>query len=279
MFSLSYFQDPRFRRERIFWVLVIPLLIILLPGLVFLLYISQTEAPPTQTQEVSAITAEPPIDTPAGGLEEPPADPTAPWISAAEKACLANDKASAANLLQARSPTPEDSVLLWELTTRLQALVGDTNGAMETCRRGIRNAPSQGLHYQMALLLRQQGKLEPALEELNQALSLAPGDAVLSNQRYLLLLQMGKDEQVRGEITAQISTPLPPPANAWIMGVAGLALQKGQYAEAAQLLEQARQVMDAPTFQRLLESPVLSRHQNQPEIFPFFIRNKDILPR
>lgn len=290
MFPFDYFADPRFRQDRIrnvtFYVIGLGLL-----GALLGLLIWQQKKTEAQGRKLAAAPAReivtlekatPEVRRPLLEIEEPETKapqttPTPPpgslgsLISQAQSAYVSGDREKARALMAKVDLNNANSPLGWEMAGLLQADAGKTQEAEEIYSKGILATPSASLHYRRALLLRDKGLYDNALADFEKAVELSPRDIVISNERYLLLVQMGREAQVRKEITDELSSGVASKKNAWIMGLCGVALENGQYQEAAAMLDYARNALNPGTFHELLNNPVLLRYQNRPEIFQYFL--------
>ena len=53
----------------------------------------------------------------------------------------------------------------------------------------------------------------------------------------------------------------------------GMALEKGDYGQARNLLGIGKRTVAPEVFEQMLKNPVISRHESRPEIMPFFFSN------
>ena len=179
---------------------------------------------------------------------------------------------SGVNLVQAGSASG------WELAGILKEADGDKETAFKLYSEGIAASPSEGLYYRRALLLRDCGNFRAALADMGRAVDHAPNDVLLTNERLLLLIQMGMKDQVNEEIHALNSRGGHADASGWIFALCGMALENGKYSEAVNLLALAKKSEPPIVFEQVLKNPVLSRHQGRPQIMPFYIINLKNLP-
>ncbi len=161
----------------------------------------------------------------------------------------------------------------WLLAGVLKEKSGDPSAAMELYSRGIASSPSSNLYYRRALLWRASGNFDSALLDLENVTHLDPGDFLASNERFLLLLQMGRKEQMLAELKEKNVGGNAVREASCVLGLCGLALENGQFSEAAKLLDHGKILLSPETFDQLLINPVLLRHQSNPAILPFYITN------
>ena len=195
-------------------------------------------------------------------------------VEDAVSAFQAGDIVEARKLLAAADLDRAGSSFGWELAGLLKEQEGKMIDAMDFYSRGIAATPAEGLYYRRAILRRARGEFELALGDMDHAAALSPADIVVTNERLLLLVQMGRKEQAARELNAMNSYATD--AKGRIFALIGIALENGDYSQGASLLELGKKSVPPQVFEQMLRNPVLSRHQTRPEILPFYISN---LPR
>lgn len=160
----------------------------------------------------------------------------------------------------------------WELAGMLKESAGDSAGAMELYSRGIAAAPSEWLFYRRGILHRNSGEFDAALEDMDRAVALPPVPPLISNERLLLLIQMGRPAQAVAEIQAAIKDGATN-SGGWIFALCGIALQNGDYQKAEKMLATGKPGMDPSEFHQILKNPVLARHQGRKELMPYYFSN------
>jgi len=161
----------------------------------------------------------------------------------------------------------------WLLAGVLKEKAGDSSAAMDIYSKGIDSSPSPNLYYRRALLFRANGNLEAALGDLEEVVGEEPNDLLASNERFLLLLQMGRKEQMLAELRDKNSGGKSLREGSCVLGLCGLALENGQFSEAVTLLNHGKSLLEPTVFEQLLSNPVILRHQAHPALLPFYIRN------
>lgn len=263
------FHDTRYKDARRLLIGSVAGVALTAGGLTALLWFSE----PQTTEPAKVVVRAPPEPEPE------PAPTPEPTLSSTDRFELAKRAFASGDLNKTREFVQEidlvqlGSPFAWELAGFLQSHFGDKKAAMSTFTQGLASAPSAQLHYRRGVLYREEGDFEHAWEDFDRASRLDRTDFTISNERLMLLTQMGRNDQVREEILAQTTTGLPADIKAWVFGLCALALEKGQYPEAAKLLAFAQKNMDRQAFQRLLANPVILRHQNEPEIFSYYFTN------
>ena len=259
--KVYYLEDERFRHEHNVIAVAITFIFLAFAGITVVFSLRpDDEKPPVYAAVPGAL---PP-------REEAPDSPDK-IIKKAVSSFLSGDNDRANQLLAGVDLEQAASPQAWELAGMLKEGAGDSRGAMEIYSRGIAVAPSEWLFYRRAVLHRANGEFELALDDMDRATASPPVHHLLSNERFLLLIQMGRQDQARAELQA-LNTNGDDPAG-WIFGLCGMALQNGEYQEAGRLLASAKQSADPSVFQQILKSPILSRHQARPELMPFYFSN------
>ena len=192
-------------------------------------------------------------------------------IQVAVMAYTRGDLAAARESISEVDLVKAGSAPAWEVAGLLKERDGDNKAAGNFYSQGITLTPTAGLYYRRAALRRADRDLPRSLEDLERAVLLAPGNPVFSNERLLLLIQMGRTVQAGKEM--KVLSDRGGSAEGWVFGFCGMALEKGDYAQAARLLARAQQIFAPETFAQLLKNPVIVRHQGRPEILPFFFTN------
>ena len=272
---VEYFKDRRYRQNRILMVIMIPLALVLLAGVGELLYRQQNPRRLVGRENFSLPTPNTSPNTSPGAMPgtTPSAMPDAlgKRIEEAVLAFRTGDSDGARKLLEGIDLEKAGVSAGWELAGLLKERGGDKKAASERYSRGIATVPSEGLYYRRAILRRENGEFDLALDDLNQALVLAPADILLSNDRLLLLIQMGHKQQASEEIKAL--NALGTDGSGRVFALCGLLLEDGEYAQGASVLEACKKVLPPHVFDQMLKNPILSRHQGHPEIMPFYIKN------
>jgi len=262
-------QDPRYRQNQILMVIFFPLAALIVGGIVWLLFVQQRDA------AKGASTINNPLSVPVT-MPKPTPTPTPRTgpresIEGAILAFKSGDLEGARRLLAEVNLNRAGSPFGWELAGLLKEREGDKKAALDFYSGGIAATPSEGLHYRRALLLRESGAFDLALRDMDRAMALAPSDIVLSNERLLLLIQMGRKKQVGEELKAL--DILGSEVGGRIFALCGIAMENGEFSRAGNLLAQGKNAVTPQVFDQMLKNPVLSRYQTQPQILPFYISN------
>jgi len=259
--TVHYLEDPRFSHEHNVVTLAATLIFLALAGITVVFSLRHDDEKPPVYAAVP------------GGLPPQEATPDSPdkIIKKAIRAFLSGEKDRAKQLLAGVDLAQAASPLAWELEGMLKEDAGDNRAAMETYSQGIAAAPSEWLFYRRANLHRASGELDLALEDMDSATATPSVHYLLSNERLLLLIQMGRLDQARAELEALDARNAEP--SSWIFGLCGMALQNGDYEKAGRLLASGKQSVDPSIFQQILKNPVISSYQTRPELMPFFFSN------
>lgn len=267
------------------WVFGLPLTLLAVAGILAALYITQH----LPAEENRSRTAGSGARLPAAAQEAIVAPPISPIADAPAAAGVPDDSreriAAALLALKSGDPAGAEKVLsevdlakaafppAWELAGMLREAAGDSRAAMELYSQGIESAPSEGLYYRRAVLRRNDKQFDLALSDMDRATAHPPVHALLTNERILLLIQMGRKKQAGEEIKSLGAHSLE--LAGWIFGLCGMSLENGDYKEAGRLLALGKKSAAPAVFQQILKNPVLSRHQSQPEMMPFYFGNID----
>ncbi len=192
-------------------------------------------------------------------------------IQAAVAAYQSGDRETARTQLAGVDLSRAASAPAWEVAGLLKEFEGDKRSAEDCYSRGLVLAPSAGIYYRRALLRRGDEDFPRALEDLDRAVALSPENIVFTNDRLLLLIQMGSKDRAGAEMKALSDRG--GSAGGWIFGFCGMALENGDYRKAASLLARAKKSVPPHVFAQMLMNPVIARHQSRPEILPFFFTN------
>ena len=259
--EVHYLEDARYSHEHNVLAAASAIIFLALAGIAVVFSLPRDEgAPPVYAAVPGGLPAR----------EEAPDTPDK-IIKEAIRAFLSDEKDRANQLLAGVDLEQAASPPAWELAGMLKEYAGDSRAAMEIYSRGIATTPSEGLFYRRAILHRTSGEFDLALDDMDRATASPPVHHLLSNERILLLIQMGRIDQAKAELQAHNTRNDDP--GAWIFGLCGMALQNGEYQEASRLLASAKQSADPSVFQQILKNPVLSRHQMRPELMPFYFSN------
>ncbi|MEX1120031.1 MAG: hypothetical protein WEB60_14690 [Terrimicrobiaceae bacterium] len=265
--DFRFFEDPRFRKERLMWVILIPVSLLIITGVVVAFFLQQAE--PSEAD--MARNSQPLVELPERPLT--PEEQANRSAGDARQAFLDKEFDKARELLSTVDLEALQSASAWELAGRLQLEAVDQSAAMTSFTKGLALDPSPGLLFRQALLLRDSGKLEEALAQVRLAREKAPSDPVISNEYYLLQIQMGQAGQVTADIEELIAQTGTLGSENWVVALAGVFLDRGDYAEGARFLNLGKKALDPVAFRQLLENPVLLRHQGHPDILPLYLEN------
>ncbi len=133
-------------------------------------------------------------------------------------------------------------------------------------------------HYQMAELLRRQGKLTDAVNVARQALlRVRPGSGV-SRSTVALKLRLAQIEDGQtSEVEAALAEAMksPPVAPEWMFTAAALDLQRGNVAAAAEWLGRARGILPRDEFIGWVDDYFFRQHSTAPELAAFRVSDDE----
>ena len=258
-----FFNHPLYGRERIFLYIVLPVSLLLAAGVAVAIFLSHSRpaAPAASAEPVAPLPLLPTKPT------------TAELVNKAKKAYESGDAERALFGLAKIDLSKAHSPVGWELAGLLREKEGDQTGAFEAYSKGISSNPSADLFYRRALVYRAWQNLPAALGDLDAANRMDPHDPLYTNERYLLLIQMGLKDKVRAELTGFITSGVRTDTKEWIFALAAIALENAQYDDATETLAACRDAFSSGLFVKILKNPVMQRYQARPEIFPFYINN------
>lgn len=269
----GFFDDPRYRQERILLVIVVPVSILLLAGVGTLLYFRETRVkePPRLLTADRVVESE----------QDAEAAPKVEQLSAARTAFQEGDYALAAQRLRAEFPGGVESMTpeALELLARIEEKLGNDGEALALYSRAIDSKPSGVLFYRRGVLHRKADRLKEAREDFDNAADLEPSDMLISNERYLLMIQMGDQPVVEEAIRLKMDLGLQSSKIGWAAALAAIALDKGNNDDAVMLLKALHSATDDQFFETLLANPVLIKYQNNPAVLPFFIQTSTLRQR
>ena len=145
----------------------------------------------------------------------------------------------------------------------------DLPEAERQMREAIAAEPENGRgYYNLSEVLRWQNRPREALEQLETAQKLQPGDPVLPLKIRLTHLEIGERLTfIRPKNAAGVERP----DASWILTEAALALRGGKFEKAEALLDQARNELDPGFFYPLLkEDHFFQSYKSEPNLARFF---------
>ncbi|MEI8313316.1 MAG: hypothetical protein WCH98_21410, partial [Verrucomicrobiota bacterium] len=171
MQRFTYFQDLRYRKDRITLVVFLSIAVILLAG--------------------AALLLRPKPPQPEGNSPSATAGNSRKEIDEATRLFLSGDLDASRRILLQVDLQNANSAEGWELAGILEEAVGNNPSALTQYTRGLALRPSASLYWHRAHLLRQRGDFAPAMKDMDLAAAAAPRDVTISNERLLLMVQAG----------------------------------------------------------------------------------------
>lgn len=139
--------------------------------------------------------------------------------------------------------------------------------AEEYLRRSIAADPANPYpHFELASILRYSGKRQEALEEVRAAmarLSAVDSHLVMDVTAHIMERETMADAQLPPDVGTTDNVQKLVPA-------AYVAMRRGNFDRAAELLNQARQGMTPDVFTYVVNDPAIRRYRNEPKLQPFF---------
>lgn len=258
----GFFGDRVVGKERVFLFLVLPPLLLVTAGLVYV----QVKPPARQAQRSTELQAAPEVRTPAltpndliRSLDEAEAMEMQAVTSGTpediQSACAAFEKIAASN--------PE-SDRAWGGLGRCLNAQQKYAEALRALDRACRLNVVEARHFAArGTARRAQGNFRGALADYGDSLRLKSGDPMVSNLILLLTLQMGDDGLYSQKLNTIARSLNEPPDATWAIAAVASEMRAGNFELAAALLRQAGGIMPEAQIQSLLKDPVFSDRRGQ----------------
>lgn len=181
-----------------------------------------------------------------------------------------SDEAEAGRLAYASIAAGESVPQAYNLIGTMAARRRDFPVAAWAFQKGAEASPADPMIlYNWSEALRAQGQTAEAIEKLRAAIQRNPGEPLFAFKLRLARIEAGEEQDIIPDVDRELA--LTPPAGDWLMTAAAIALRRERYADAANLLGEARNRMQPILFFGLLqEDPFFSKFKEQPMIAPFY---------
>lgn len=123
-----------------------------------------------------------------------------------------------------------------------------------------------------ARALREQGKLDVAIRDLEEAAAVEPGNVVASNLLMIVRIENGQADEVRGIVASNQAAEIQSTAELWLFGAAALALHDNDVPGAVEYFGRFRTVSGATLAAQLLRDPFFDPYRNDVALVPYFLR-------
>ena len=262
-----YFADPRWRRERLFLCVVLPLVVFLLVGIVVAFVDKERRFAESLKAAQALEQAAQPI--PPAATQTPRPKETS-YESKGAAALAAGDLVSARVLLQEALVEPGSKTGVYHKLGLLELEAGHAEAAVRNFSVSLGLEARQPLAYLgRSEALRRLNRTTEALSDLHAAQTLEPANPVFSNKLLLARLEAGEKEAVQRDLQTARDLDTRALEPSWLGGAAGLAVQNGRVDEAAEILLRLRPRVSPQTFQLILSDRVFDQARTHQAFSPF----------
>lgn len=142
--------------------------------------------------------------------------------------------------------------------------------ARELFMLNVQAEPDSGLHaYNVGAVMRRMGEPGQALDFLAKAIELGGTDPILAAYNWrLALIELGRADELLEKVNRALDEE--PPGGDWLMTAAAIALSRGFFSEAAELLDLAGQRLDSELFSELMTDRFFREFANHPDLARFY---------
>ncbi|MEX1119061.1 MAG: tetratricopeptide repeat protein [Terrimicrobiaceae bacterium] len=159
----------------------------------------------------------------------------------------------------------------WSHLGRVQQSRGETKEAITSFTKAIEFSQQKAFDlYLRAGLLRAQGDLPAAIQDLEQAAQIDPSSVGIANSVMIFKIQNGGQDEVRSLVEAYERTGIRRNAQFWLLGAAAVAMQDGNAVRATRCLEALQVLIAKPLLAELLADPFFDPYRDQPDFQAFF---------
>lgn len=257
----EYFSDPRFRSERLFIVFGIPAILAVLIGVALLLYSGQNTVPDRNT--------EPPPELRAAKVIE-----IALTSFQLAEIAMKEDRLEEAQLFFEKSISEgqnvDQSLFLLGTLVKQERKYPE---AISIFDQAIQRHPTGRQYYNRAECHLALENYDQAFSDLSAAVATSPSEALFTNKRYLFMVGHGRKQEVTDAINIRVRTGVESDRDSWVMAAAAIALEQGEPATAAVILEGAKNLLPEGDFHSLLQDPAFEPFRSNPHIVPFLADN------
>jgi tetratricopeptide (TPR) repeat protein len=149
-----------------------------------------------------------------------------------------------------------ESAEAWSHLGRVQQKKGETAEALASFTKAVDFSQDKAFNlFLRARLLRSQGDLAAAINDLEAAASADPSSVGVANTLMLLKIQNGNQAEVRSLVEAYEKSGINRNAQFWLLGAAAIAMQDGNSIRATRCLEALKLTMAEPLLFELLADP------------------------
>ncbi len=253
----EYFSDPRFGRERIFWGISLPAILIVLPLLLVVMFMDEIR---------EAWEAEKPDARGTLVTTGPEA------LELAKQEILLGNSREAEGILRAASLRGGDQAAAGRMLGELLRGQGRFKEAAEAFSAAILLAPVAEDFFRRGQCAFSIGNHEEAGRDFAMAAELSPSNPLYSNRHYLFLISRGETEAVRNRMNLDIQLGVKNTMDGWVVAAAAVALQEDKVNTAANLLAEASARFSGADLADLLQAPAFDPYRQIPSVAAFLFR-------
>lgn len=254
MSFFQYFADPRWRRERLFLCVVLPLVIVLLAGIV-VAFVEKERRFAESLKAAEALEQVTPPIAPAVVPAEPVVSVS--YLDKGVAAREAGDLASARVFLQEALEEPGSKEGIYYQLGLLELEAGEAEAAARNFSVSLGLEPRQPLAYLgRSEALRRLDRTTEALSDLHAAQTLEPANPLIANKLLLVRLEAGQKDAVQRDLQSAIDLDTRALEPSWLGGAAGFSAQNGDVSQAVEFLEKLRPRVPSATFQAIVTDRV-----------------------
>jgi tetratricopeptide (TPR) repeat protein len=266
----TVFGDRRFGQSRRQIALLAVVALGALAGLVALYWFGRP--PPPETEMAAATPAPPPTPPPTPSPEERRRQEIATLRDHLRTAVDGRDWASIPPRARALLDREPDDGEAWHALGWVQEKNGDAAAAVESYGRAIAGhflPPNSRL--KRAAMLRQLGRHDEAIADLEEAMRLDGESAIVPNLLLITQLQAGQVEAVRARLATYENIGLTANADRYLLAKAALALRDGDSAAAARTLSEYQALVPPALFTALLQDRFFDPYRSDPAMVRFLV--------
>lgn len=273
------FADPRWRQERLFLAITLPLIAVVLAVIVVANYYKERLfVESTREQERREAYREQPRPTPPPRKEPQQtqvfsAEPSVSSLQNGITALRKGDLTSAKFFLTKALKDNDDKAEVYNQLGLLAMLNEENELAIQEFSNAIALNDQRPLVYMgRSEALRKLKRQKEALSDLKLARKLDPPNPLYSNKILLTRLEAGDRESVRREIQATIDVGVSALEVEWLGGAAGVEIGAGNSAAAVNFLKRLQSLVPPLTYQLILADHYFERYANDEELQKLLIQ-------
>jgi len=259
------FNDPRWRSERRFLCIFLPIILLLTAVSLTVLLWEKLFPVPEPPEAISAFatvhSVQPPPPKPEPTVLSTPAD-----LSRGEAALNKGDLASARIFLSKALTREESKSQAYNALGSLEVLENNPGRAITNFTEAIAlDDKNPSYFYNRSEILRRAERPEEALADLRKANALDPANPLYCNKILLARLEFGEKEAVFREMRANLELNLNAGQADWLAGAAAVEMQSGNTQHSLGYLHTLRPLVPEATFQMIVSDRFFDRYREKEE--------------